>query len=72
MLVISRKRGEALVVQLPDGSTINVRVQAVKGRVATLGIEAPPEVRLLRGEVLERERRAAEPPLRAIMQAAVA
>jgi carbon storage regulator len=50
MLVLSRKRGECLVI---DGS-IRVRVIEVKGETVRLGIEAPKEVPVHRHEVFER------------------
>jgi len=50
MLVLSRKRGDWLVI---DGS-IRVRVIEVKGDSVRLGIEAPKEVPVHRHEVFER------------------
>ena len=47
MLVLSRKLGESLQI----GDNITVTVLAVHGRVVRLGIEAPPSVRILRGEL---------------------
>jgi len=51
MLVLSRKKGQRIVI---DGD-IEVRVQRVsRGRVS-LSIKAPPEVSIVRGELLERD-----------------
>ena len=47
MLVLSRKLGESLQI----GDNITVTVLAVHGRVVRLGIEAPSDVRILRGEL---------------------
>ena len=47
MLVLSRKQGESLRI----GDNITVTVLEVRGRVSKLGIEAPADVRILRGEL---------------------
>ena len=47
MLVLSRKVGEKLVV----GDHITVVVQRVKGNRVTIGIDAPNDVRIVRGEL---------------------
>ena len=47
MLVLSRKIGERLVI----GDNITVVVSRVAGNRVTLGIEAPTEVRIVRGEL---------------------
>jgi carbon storage regulator len=47
MLVLSRKVGETLVI---DGN-ITVKVVRIQGNRITLGIEAPSEVKVLRGEL---------------------
>jgi carbon storage regulator CsrA len=51
MLVLSRKRKERII--LPTVGT-TVQVLGIKGGVVCLGIEAPPEVTVLREEVQER------------------
>ena len=48
MLVLSRKVGEVLTI----GDSITVRVLEVNGRVK-LGIEAPRDVKILRGDAVE-------------------
>lgn len=50
MLVLSRKLGESLVI----GDNITVRVIQVRGDTVRLGIDAPREVPVHRGEVYER------------------
>jgi carbon storage regulator len=47
MLVLSRKTGEKLVI----GDNITVVVSRVAGNRVTLGIEAPSDVRIVRGEL---------------------
>ncbi len=47
MLVLSRKIGEKLVI----GDNITVVVSRVAGNRVTLGIEAPNDVRVIRGEL---------------------
>jgi carbon storage regulator len=47
MLVLSRKVGEKLII----GDNITVVVSRVSGNRVTLGIEAPDDVRVLRGEL---------------------
>jgi carbon storage regulator len=49
MLVLSRKPGEKVVI----GNDITVTVVAVLGNRIKLGIEAPGDVRVLRGELAE-------------------
>jgi carbon storage regulator len=47
MLVLSRKVGERLVI----GDNITVVVSRVAGNRVTIGIEAPDDVRVIRGEL---------------------
>jgi carbon storage regulator len=47
MLVLSRKPGEKLQI----GNNITITVLEVHGRVLRIGIEAPGNVRILRGEL---------------------
>ena len=47
MLVLSRKVGERIVI----GDNITVVVQRVSGGRVSLAIEAPQDVRILRGEL---------------------
>jgi carbon storage regulator len=47
MLVLSRKQNQKVQI----GNNISVTVLAVRGGVVKLGIEAPPNVRILRGEL---------------------
>ncbi len=47
MLVLSRKRGESLVI----GDDVRVVVTRIVGNRVTLGIEAPNHVHIVRGEL---------------------
>lgn len=47
MLVLSRKVGEHLVI----GDNIRVVIHRVAGNRVTIGIEAPNDVRIIRGEL---------------------
>jgi carbon storage regulator len=64
MLVLSRKVGERLVI----GDNITVVVSRVAGNRVTLGIEAPSDVRIVRGELKaetdEAAARHAAPPVK--------
>lgn len=52
MLVLTRKAGESIVI----GSEIRVTVLEMQGRQIRLGIEAPADISVHRGEVYERIR----------------
>ncbi len=49
MLVLSRKVGEKVVI----GDNITVVINRVSGNRISLGIEAPADVRIVRGELAE-------------------
>lgn len=51
MLVLSRKVGDKIVI----GDNITVVVHRVQGNRVSLGIEAPADVRIVRGELKESE-----------------
>lgn len=52
MLVLSRKRGEKLIVTLPDGRKIEIVVGKVAGQRVTLAIDAPRDVPVKRSELV--------------------
>lgn len=63
MLVLSRKEGEKLVI----GDNITLVVSKIAGNRVTVGIEAPADVKIFRGELAEKEDEAKKPrvvPLR--------
>ena len=47
MLVLSRKEGEKLLI----GDNITLVVSKISGNRVTLGIEAPTDVKIFRGEI---------------------
>lgn len=51
MLVLSRKEGERLVI----GENIVITVNRISGNRITLGIDAPRDVRIVRGELEPKE-----------------
>ena len=51
MLVLSRKIGEKLVI----GDNITVEVMRISGNRITLGLAAPAEVKILRGELTQNQ-----------------
>ena len=57
MLVLSRKQTQELRV----GDDITITVLEVKGHVVRLGIQAPRDVRILRGELTDWNARASVP-----------
>lgn len=50
MLVLKRSQDEQVTFELPDGQRITVKV--ITARAVKLGIEAPPEVKILRDELI--------------------
>jgi carbon storage regulator CsrA len=50
MLVLSRRLGETIAF---PGLGITVQVVAVRGGVVRLGVQAPPDVSIMRHELLE-------------------
>lgn len=52
MLVIGRTEGEKILI---DGN-IELEIVLVKGNKVSIGLSAPKEVRILRSELLERDR----------------
>ncbi len=52
MLVLSRRKGEKLVITVPPSSTPQqIEVVYLSKDRGKLGVEAPPEVKVRRGEV---------------------
>ncbi len=51
MLVLSRKKNEAIVLQMQNGIEVRVTVADVRGDKVRLAIDAPREVRIMREEV---------------------
>ena len=51
MLVLSRKEGEKLVI----GDNVTLVVSRIAGNRVTVGIEAPADVKIFRGELKKKE-----------------
>ena len=51
MLVLTRQTNERLLI----GEDIVIEVREVRGNQVKIGIEAPPEVKVLREELMEQE-----------------
>lgn len=47
MLVLSRKSGQELII----GDNVRITINKISGNRVTLGINAPDEVRIIRGEL---------------------
>lgn len=52
MLTISRKKGESLILVLPSGDHITVRLSNIDKSGLCLGIDAPEDVLILSDELL--------------------
>lgn len=52
MLVLSRKKGETLRFTDLAGNQVLVTVSAISGNRVAIGIQAPREVRVVRGELV--------------------
>jgi len=66
VLILTRKIGESIMV----GDQVRVVVVEVKGRQVRLGVEAPGDTKIYRGEIFERiqeeNRRASQVPADAL------
>ena len=56
MLVVTRRPGEAIVIELPTGELIEVTVLSVKGNQVKLGTDAPKHLPVAREELLRQLR----------------
>ena len=54
MLVLQRKENESVVIDLPDGRTIEILLTKIFGDKARIGIQAPADVRIFRRELKDR------------------
>lgn len=53
MLVLTRKQDEAILVILPDGNLIELRIARIENDRIKLGIDAPQNIRIFRKEVYD-------------------
>jgi carbon storage regulator len=51
MLVLSRKRGESVVIRCKDGTQMKVTLVELRGDRVRLGFQAPSEVAIHREEI---------------------
>ena len=54
MLILTRRPGETLIIELPTGERIEVTVLEVKGNQVRIGTDAPDEFSIVRDELLEK------------------
>ena len=55
MLILTRRPGESLVIELPGDQVAEVTVMRVKGQQVKLSIETPRCVPVVRSEILQAE-----------------
>lgn len=58
MLVLTRKKEETLHI----GDDVTVTILKIKGNTVQIGVEAPRSVRVLRGELADRDAQGDRPP----------
>jgi carbon storage regulator len=54
MLILTRRVGETVIIELPTGEKIQVAVLGVKGNQLRIGTEAPDDIQIMREELLEK------------------
>jgi len=54
MLILTRRPGETLIIETPDGELITVTVLEVKGNQVRIGTDAPADIAIVREELLEK------------------
>ena len=53
MLILTRRPGESLIIELPTGEQIQVKVLEVKGNQVRIGTDAPDDIAIVREELME-------------------
>lgn len=53
MLILTRRSGESLAIELPTGEQIEITVLGIKGNQVRIGTDAPPHIPVIREELLE-------------------
>ena len=53
MLILTRRPGETLIIELPTGEHIEVTVLGIKGNQVRIGTQAPEAISIVRQELLE-------------------
>jgi len=54
MLILTRRPGETLIIELPTGEQIQVTVLSIKGNQVRICTDAPADMAIVREELLER------------------
>jgi carbon storage regulator len=52
MLVITRRPGESILIELPTGELVEVTVLGIKGNHVKIGTNAPDDMAIVREELL--------------------
>jgi len=55
MLILTRRPGETLIIELPTGERIEVTVLGIKGNQIRIGTDAPDEISIVREELVQKE-----------------
>ncbi|MFC1772643.1 carbon storage regulator [Pseudomonadota bacterium] len=53
MLILTRRPGESIIIELPTGEQIKVVVLEAKGNQIRIGTDAPETITIMREELLE-------------------
>ena len=53
MLILTRRPGETLIIELPSGERIEVTVLDIKGKQVRIGTQAPDEIAIVREELVQ-------------------
>ena len=53
MLILTRRPGESLIIEPPDGKQIEVTVLEIKGNQVSIGTNAPDDIAIVREELLD-------------------
>ncbi len=62
MLILTRRVGETLIIEIPGQGLVEVTVLNVKGTQTRIGINAPKSIKVHREEIYERIKREGEVP----------
>ena len=62
MLILTRRPGEHLVIQLPDNRTIEITILGVRGNQVRIGTTAPKDINIHRSEIFDRIQRGQPAP----------
>lgn len=54
MLVLTRRIGESILIELPTGELIKVSMLDIKGSQVRIGTEAPDDITIIREELRDR------------------